>query len=586
MTSISALRLALVQNQLDHIAQIMGSVMERTARSTIFSESHDFSCFLTDDQSNLLSLADGLPIHSGGGQMVVAALLRDFANEISGGDLFIASDPYDAGNNHLPDWTMIRPVFVDDELVAFACNRAHQSDIGGGAAGTYNPTATEIFHEGIRLPVLKLVDKGAVRQDVWKLLTLNSRCPDLLDGDLRAMVGSTEVGVREFTKLIAEHGLDEARACFAAMLDYSEQQMRAALSALPYGTYEGEDVSFTDCFNRTEVRVHVKLQHDNDGLKIDFTGSSPQIKGFKNSSLANTYSAAYMAVLSFLKGDVIRNQGAFRPIRIEAPEGTIVNARYPAAMTMNTSHPAWEIIHAVWKALGKARPDWACAGWGKTVHCISSGQQPDNGERFIMYHWHGFPGAGATSERDGFHTLGGINTLGGLKLPNVESYERLYPVHFYQYEIRKDTAGPGERRGGSGVIYSADVGVPSEYSFRGEGLDLPTGFGVNGGREGAAGAITMEVDGETLKDLPDYGLLHLPPLRIEILSPAGGGWGDPLSRDPIAVQEDVLNEIITEDHAREVYGVVISATTGEIDQLQTKRIRAERLDQTAGAADR
>lgn len=576
MAGITALRLALIQNQLDHIAHIMGSVMERTARSPIFSESHDFSCFIADAQSNMLSLADGLPIHSGGGQLVVAALLRDFEGQINSGDVFLASDPYDAGNNHLPDWTMLRPVFVNGQLFAFTCNRAHQSDIGGGAAGTYNPAATEIFHEGIRLPVIKLVDKGVVRHDIWKLLTLNSRCPELLDGDVRAMLGSTEVGAREVEKLVVEYGANEARECFAALLDYSERQMRNALRELPFGVFEGEDLSYTDCFERTEVRIHVTIRHDESGLEIDFEGSSPQIRGFKNSSIANTNSAAFMAVLSFLKVNIVRNQGTFRPIRIKAPEGTIANARYPAAMTMNTTHPAFEIIHAIWKALAKARPDWACAGWGKTVHCISSGFQPGSDERFIMYHWHGYPGAGATAERDGFHTMGGIYTLGGLKLPNVEGYERLFPVLFHKYEIRTDTAGAGQKRGGSGVSYSADMKVPGEYSFRGEGLEVPTGFGINGGCAGAAGEIAMEVDGQFIPDLPVYGVRQLPPLRVDILSPGGGGWGNPLERDAAAVHEDVLNEIISPKHAEEAYGVVLTAG-GEIDLAATEQVRAARL---------
>ena len=204
--------LALMQNRLDQISKHMGWVMTRTARSPIFSQSHDFSCFITDPEGTLIANADGIPIHTGGGGFAVRALLKDFAGRINPNDVFILSDPYVAGGNHLPDWVIARPIFVGSDthlepsLAGFCCNRAHQSDIGGGLAGTYNPEATEIWQEGIRLPVLKLFDRGTVRDDLWKLLLINSRTADLLDGDLRAMLGSTEVGAQRVTALVEELG--------------------------------------------------------------------------------------------------------------------------------------------------------------------------------------------------------------------------------------------------------------------------------------------------------------------------------------------------------------------------------------------
>src|SRR5262245_23059182 len=192
--TLDPIALALVQNRLDHISRQMGWVMTRTARSPIFNQSHDFSCFLTDARGTLISQADGIPIHTGGGGFAVRALLQAWGDDIHPEDAFLLNDPYAAGGNHLPDWVIARPVFVEGTLAAFACNRAHQSDIGGGAAGTYNAEATEIYHEGIRLPALKLVERGKLRQDLWALLKLNSRTPELLDGDVRAMMGSTQIG--------------------------------------------------------------------------------------------------------------------------------------------------------------------------------------------------------------------------------------------------------------------------------------------------------------------------------------------------------------------------------------------------------
>jgi N-methylhydantoinase B len=572
-------RLALVQSQLDHIARMMGRVMERTARSPIFSESHDFSCFITDARGSLLSVADGIPIHTGGGGFAVRKLLELRGEKLRAGDVWLSSDPYEGGGNHLPDWTAMRPVFRDGKLVGFTCNRAHQSDIGGGAAGTYNPAATEIFHEGIRLPPIKIVSAGEERADLWHLLRLNSRTPELLDGDLRAMVGSTAIGERELLRMFDEVGLEAALSSFEGMLDYGEVRMRDALANIADGEYTGEDVSFSDCFEEREIKVAVRIRKDERGLTFDFSGTSPQIRGFKNSSMANTTAACAMATLAFLKPQVPRNEGTLRLLHIIAPPGTLVNALPPAPMTMNTSHCAFEIINAVWKALAGSKPEWAIGGWGKTVHCISSGLHPGTDRRFILYHWHAYPAAGAVAERDGFHTIGGVNTLGGLVLPNVETYERLYPIRVLQYEMRTDSAGAGACRGGAGMHYRAQMLVEGDYSFRGEGLGAPTGFGVNGGTAGAEGRLEVRFaggEGAAAAQMPRYGLRRLPPLALEILSPGGGGWGDPFARPPEKVLADVRDEIVSSDAARREYGVAVNDESTAIDVRETQKLRAHR----------
>lgn len=564
--------LALVQKQLDHISRYMGWVMTRTARSPIFSESHDFSCFIADAQGDALSVADGIPIHTGGGSFAVRAVLDAFSGEIGDGDVYILSDPYEAGGNHLPDWTMIRPVFFGGELRAFACNRAHQSDIGGGAAGTYNPAATEIFHEGIRLPVLRLIERGRTREDLRKLLLLNSRCPELLDGDLHAMAGSTRTGVDRVAAIIEEVGTETAAMLFDEILDHAERIMRSAISRLPDGDYEGEDASDNDCFDEVTVAVRVRVTVRGDRMVFDFTGTDPQIKGFKNSSLANTHSAVFMAALSFFDAAVPRNQGAVRPLEIVAPEGTVVNARSPAPMTMNTVHPTSEIVHSCWKALSRAQPGFACAGWGKTSHCITAGDS-DDGDTFVMYHWHASAGGGAVVGRDGFNTIGQLCTLGGMSLPNVETYEQLYPVRIQKQEFRDNSAGIGKHRGGSGVHYVVDMEAPGEYSFRGEGIRSPTGYGIGGGSDGASGEMRITLaDGRPVEP-PQYGVRRLGPLRLEILSPGGGGLGLPFERDPDLVLRDVRDELLTPEAARRDYGVAIDEAACAVDRGATEKLR-------------
>jgi len=569
--------LALMQNRLDQISKHMGWVMTRTARSPIFSQSHDFSCFVTTPDGTLVANADGIPIHTGGGGFAVRALLKAFDGRIRPNDVFILSDPYVAGGNHLPDWVIARPIFVEPgaRLAGFCCNRAHQSDIGGGLAGTYNPEATEIWHEGIRLPVMKLIDQGEVRDDLWNLLLINSRTAEMLDGDLRAMLGSTKVGEDRVAALAAELGLESYFDHLAGVLDHADARMRAAVASLPDGTYFGEDHTDNDCFEKVDVAVRVAMTVAGDALTLDFSASDPQMKGFKNSSLANTYSAAFLALSSFFDTDIPRNEGTYRCVTVIAPEGSIVNARPPAPMTMNTVFVGHEIAHAVWRALAAAMPERACAGWSKTTHNHVTAKNPD-GSSWVMYQWHAMGAPGATAERDGFPQMGHLISLGGLDLPNLEFHEQLFPVRYRRWEMRADAAGPGLRRGGTGVRYEADILVPCTWSFRAEGLDTPSGYGVEGGGFGAVGEQWVEPDEGERFIPPKYGVRQLGTARFIADTPGGGGWGDPFARPPELVLRDVRDGVLSRAAAERDYGVALDATERRVDPERTRSLRAAR----------
>ncbi|GMG82114.1 hydantoinase B/oxoprolinase family protein [Paralimibaculum aggregatum] len=570
--ALDPVALALLQNRLDHIARHMGWVMTRTARSPIFNQSHDFSCFITDRNGQLLSQADGIPIHTGGGGFSVRALIAAFDGRFRPGDAYLSNDPYVAGGNHLPDWVIARPVFVDGTLVAFACNRAHQSDIGGGAAGTYNPTATEIFHEGIRLPPLRLVEEGVMRDDLWALLMANTRTPQLLDGDLGAMLGSTEIGAQKIAETITGLPRDEATAYLDGMLDYGERRFTEAIAALGDGVFEAEERFDNDCFGPADIRIRVRISLEGGRARVDFTGTSPQIRGFKNSSLANTHSGVYAAFGSFLDADLPRNEGSFRAIEVIAPEGSLLNPRAPAPVTMCTVFPAYEIIHACWWALGQAAPERACAGWGKNSFPNSSGTR--DGKTWVMYHWGGLSGGGAVAGRDGFAQIGPLVTLGGLTLPNAEVYEQLYPVRVLRQELVCDGGGAGAFRGGTGVHYECDVLTAAEYSFRAEGTSRPTGLGVEGGSDGARGRVALRegAEGEA-RPMPDYALSRFGPARLSMTSPGGGGYGDPFDRAPEAVCRDVRDGLVSPAAARAVYGVAVADDGRSHDGAETARLR-------------
>ena len=575
--TLDPVTLALVQNRLDHISHQMGWVMTRTARSPIFSQSHDFSCFIADARGTLISQADGIPIHTGGGGFAVRAILRDFAGAIEEGDVFLLNDPYTAGGNHLPDWVISRPVFVAGKLVAFACNRAHQADIGGGAAGTYNSAATEIFHEGIRLPVLKLIERGKVREDLWRLLMLNTRLPEAQDGDLRAMIGSTQIGAERLAALVEELGAARADEFFEGVLAHADRRFQTCIDRLAEGTWRAEEPVDSDCFERIDARIAVTLTVKDRRLAVDFAGTSPQVRGFKNSSVANSTSAVFMSLASFFEPDLPKNEGTFRSVEIRLPEGTLVNARAPAPMTMNTVFVAHEIIHAMWKALAQALPDRASAGWSKAVHAVTAGLKDEDGKgggsRYVMYQWAGAPAGGGVEGRDGFHLIGHLITLGGLTLPNLETYEQLYPVRFKRQELRCDTAGAGRFRGGAGCDYEVEMFTPADYAFRGEGVGAPSSFGVAGGRAGAGGEVIITLADGTRIQAPKYGVERHGRGSYRALSPGGGGYGDPRTRDPARVLRDVRDGLVSVDRAEKDYAVAIAADGRNVDEGRTAALR-------------
>ena len=566
--------LALAQNRLDYISRHMGWVMTRTARSPIFNQSHDFSCFIADHVGQLVSQADGIPIHTGGGGFAVRALLKAFGQTIVPDDVYLLSDPYVAGGNHLPDWVIARPVFVANELVAFTCNRAHQSDIGGGAAGTYNSSATDIFQEGIRLPPLRLVDAGQMREDLWQLLMLNCRTPHYLDGDLRAMLGSTRMGEEMLAERIEALGLTAGRAYMDGIMEHADTRFRREVDALPDGVYHGEDGFDDDCFEPLDVPIKVAITLKGEAVTVDFTGSGEQIKGFKNSSLANTYSAVYTALSTFFDPDLPRNEGTFRCVHIIAPEGSVVNARPPAPLTMCTVFPAHQMIQACWRALAQMNPARACAGWGPNAFPTMSGVDTQ-GRTYVVYHWGGNSGAGAVNGRDGFNQLGPMITLGGLVIPNAEMQEMLFPVQILRQEFRCDGAGAGEFRGGTGIDYEARNLGDAEFSFRAEGVIKSRSFGVNGGASGTFATVSVAAEGADFKSVPTYGVYSHPPGSLRVRSSGGGGFGDPFDRDAGLVARDVHDGVVSPAAAASEYGVAVSRD-GNVDMDATQRLRPNR----------
>ena len=385
------------------------------------------------------------------------------------------------------------------------------------------------------------------------------------------MLGSTEVGAARLITLARQIGPAGFRHLLSDLLDWGETVMREAIAKLPKGTWRGEDFLGTDCFEPTDAKIRVAVTSDGRDLICDFTETDSQIRGFKNSSYTNTCSAVYLGVVSTLGAHIPRNEGAYRPIKIIAPEGTIVNPRYPAAVTLCTTYPAHQIVHAMWRALGQAIPGQACAGWSRASHCNTSGRKAD-GRFYVAYQWLGLSGAGAVDGRDGFETLGPLATLGGLTLPDVETFEVDYPFQVRRNELRVDGGGPGHYRGGTGALVEVDALLPAEYSYRGEGNITQTSFGVAGGRAGDVGACHIVFTDGRAYDPPPYGVERLGPLCLTISSAGGGGFGDPCTRDPEKVRLDVLDGLVSRASASADYGVVLGASPEHALDLDATRI--------------
>ncbi len=547
-----------MEYEIKGITQLMDWVMTSTARSSIFREAHDYSCFITNDRGEVLTQAFGLPIHTGSGSFAIKRLREYWQDDIYERDLFILNDPYFAGGNHLPDWTLIAPIFIEGNIVAFACNRSHQLDVGGGRLGSQNSEATEIFHEGVRLPPLKLFEGGRLRQDIFDLLIINTRYPDRIADDVWAMIGSVRIGVDRLGALATKFGpIDFTRIC-DLILDDAEVQAGQEIAKIPDGVYRATELMNNDVFSDKPVSIQLALHVNGSKIVADFSGSSAQIQGFKNSPFSNTFSAACIGLGTLFPLYLRRNSGTFRPLSLVAPEGSVVNPQPPAPVGVCTCYPAWDIIHCVWRALNQALPQPISAGWGKTSAPVTVGFHNQN-RPYVMYHWGAQPGSGAVNGRDGRNTSGDLPALGGHVFPSLEAYEQLYPVRFLKQEFRLDSSGAGRYRGGSGLDYQVEHLAVVRYNLRGEGNRTPSGFGVAGGLDGTKAETWVLLLGEKeWQELPQYDVLDFPKGSLFwLLSSGGGGYGDPLLRDPQAVRRDVQDEFVSLEMAQDVYGVII-----------------------------
>src|SRR5580658_7622342 len=535
---------AVLQNRLNAIAEEMGEAMLRTSYSQILNSSRDFSVALIDARCRLVAQADHIPVHVGAMPWATKALVEVFPAP-SSDDVYMLNDPY-RGGSHLPDLTAFVPVFDGPTLMFWSVVRAHHSDIGGATHGAYNPAATEIYHEGLRLPPMRLTENGVLRQDLLALLALNVRHPRDFLGDLAAQIGAARLGEQRLNAVIAEFGGSTLAASVEAMLDAAERHARDIVAGWQDGIYEGTAWLDDDGFGTTNIAVRAKVTKHGSDLTVDLSNSDPQVVSFVNSSHANMQSAVTMAFAFLLDPDIAKNAGAFRPLKVIAKEGTIVWAREGAPVTMCTSHCSNEIIEAIIVALSAACPERAMGGWGRRLRIAIDGRDPRTGRRFIWHMFQARPGGGGSAAGDGYSTIGEWHSAGGIKFGSIEVAETRFPLLFETHEYRPHSAGEGQFRGGYGgdMRLRVEADGVAMANTAGEGI-VHGARGMLGGRNGAPHDYTLLPPGDAPRKLKSKEInVPVPPGSvIHVLSGGGGGWGDPVRRDPAARVRDAAEDL-------------------------------------------
>ncbi|MFC2047482.1 hydantoinase B/oxoprolinase family protein, partial [Chloroflexota bacterium] len=430
------------------IAQEMGLVMERTARSPVYFSAHDFISAILTPEGDLISMAEYIPILIGTTPFHVKAITQYFGDDINPGDVFLVNDPYTCeGGNHLADWCIVYPVFYKGRLKYMIGQKAHQQDSGGGIPGSYNPNALDVWGEGLRIPPVKIIEHGQERKDVLNLILTNVRVYETQRGDLLSLIGASKVGERRLVDLLDKYGEETVSIFITDLLDYAEFRIREEIDKVADGTYHGETKGRGDV---SPIVSDITIKGSN--MIVDMRKSSPQVKECINSPIANTYSALWMAILTSLGKNIerqYRNSGCFRPIKLLTTPGTIVHALVPATVGSCTLFIAKQIIEIVWDALSKVVPEETSAGWGCPSLWSYSGVDPRRSEAYGTPDFlTGANGAGAIWGTDGWSTATCSINGGCLAIPEIEVVESIYPLFREKWMWVTDSGGPGKWRGG------------------------------------------------------------------------------------------------------------------------------------------
>lgn len=556
MRNIDPILLSVFARTFKSITDEMSMSVQMTTRSPILCEAKDFVTGLYDAEGNMLEQTENLPILAFSLAPVCKYIIDFFEGNIFEGDVIFHNDVFSLGNQN-NDVAVYKPIFVGGELVGWAAVKGHQADIGGNVRGGYNPNATEVWQEALRIPPVKVYEKGELREDVWDLIFANIRL-DIVQHDMRAQMGACTVGERRMQDCLEKYGIERFQSHKRALFEASRKMIEAEIEQIPNGVYRGEGKVFFDGHHEgTEFTIRVRIEVDDRHITFDYSDTDDQTDGFVNGTFTSSASATILTFLQMVNPDIPHNEGMIQPIRMVIPEGTILNASYPKATTFG-NHLCPPNADAIIRALAPVIPERVTAGWNNLLCSLTTGVDPHSAEPYVDIGFMGLKGgSGAMSGTDGYDHIGMIDASGGVLDQDYEMFEQMTPHHLVRHELLPDSAGPGQWRGGLGVVTEFTFGSDdTQLVTFGDG-DFEPAFGLFGGHQSILNTITLRLpDGTTLvpknKDLitglPQGTFYHQ-------IAGGGGGYGDPTKRDRDVLQQEVKNGIITPQQAHDVYGL-------------------------------
>jgi N-methylhydantoinase B len=550
---LDPITLEIMFNALRSVADETFIVLMKSAYSTNIKERRDHSTAIMDPNGRLIVQADAsLPVHLASMGGLMEALLKKFKNRIEPGDIFIANDPHVAGGTHLPDINMAMPIFVDDILVAFMCNIAHHADVGGSVPGSMAGGMTEIYQEGLRIPVVRLFHKGELQTDLLDLVLLNVRVPDERSGDYFAQIASCRLGASRIAEVIKKYSIPAILSCFDEIIIRTTRRMKEVVKDLPDGTYQFEDIMDDDGMGTFEIPVKVEITVKGSDIHFDFTGTSNQVKGNINVTRNATQASVCYALKALLDPDVPNNQGVLDLPKITIDKGSLLDARFPAPVAAR-ANTCQRIIDVILGALSKAKPEAAVAAAnGANTTAVFSGIDPRTGENYIYLETlgGGFGGRATKDGKDGVQ----VHITNTSNLP-VESIEMEYPLMVNSYRLIEGSGGVGRHRGGLGLERVIEP-INHECTFNGAGERFTQRpWGIFGGAEGMSGEfLKLDSDGNQ-KRLPNkpIGISIAEKEAVIIRTPGAGGYGPAEERTKEDLTEDAISEKFTQEFLKQHY---------------------------------
>ncbi len=567
--------LAVIQNGLTQVCNEMDLAFVRAAFSPVISEALDRSDGIYHRETGALIAQGelGLPVFVGTMQFGTQEVIRR-AKDLRPGDLYIVNDPY-LGGTHLMDVRFVKPFFYEGELFSWLANTGHWPDTGGAVPGGFSANATEVEQEGLRLPPVKLFKEGVMDEEILSIILSNIRIADQRIGDIKAQAAALTVGERRLTALLDRYGRDVVETAMAELEARAEQQMRAKIAQIPDGVYRGEAFVDSDGVVDEPLRIAMTITKKDSTLTFDMAGSSPPCRGPMNSVIATTRSSIYLA-MKHIFPEVPINAGTFAPLEIVDPKGTFLYAEYPRPVSGCAAEVSQRIAEAVFAALTPAIPDLLFAApAGTSGNFAVGGQDPATGRGYVMYL---ISGGGYGGSREGDGISNGCSTIGISKTTPIEIIEQRYPVLVEHYALHEGSGGAGQQRGGMGVAYKVRLrrGTARASFVMDHGRTGP--LGALGGADGGVNQVIVERNGETYHPphrSKDQDILIAADDTITVRTPGGGGYGDPLQRDPELVARDVGRGYYTAEAAAVLFGVVLDPETLAVDELATAAKRKE-----------